>query len=196
VPHANHQIRARRSHRRLPRALALLIAALLMAALLLLAACAGGSSARTGPTATPGGASAPASTTTPPGQTAATADPTAFTTPGAAQGTAGLCAQPSSVSAQPPASIPAYPGATLRIGQSQNGAGLFGYCSSAGVSSVTIYYSEKLPAAGWQNVTDTAIDTTQQFTAYKGSSAQVIVTILPDSQIAGMTDIIIATSGL
>lgn len=193
MPHASD--RTLGGHRRLPLALALLIAALLMAALLLLAACAGGSSARTGPTATPGGASSTAGMTTPAGQTAATADPTAFTTPGAAQGTAGLCAQPSSVSAQPPASIPAYPGATLRIGQSQNGAGLFGFCSSATVAGVASFYAAQLPAAGWQNVSHNSIDTTEQFTASKGTG-QVILTILPDSQVASMTDIIIATSGL
>lgn len=192
MPHATNRARALGNHRRLP--LALLVASLLIGALLLLAACASSSSAHSGATATAGGSST-ASATAPSGQTTATADPTTFTTPGAAQGTAGLCAQPVSVSAQPPASIPAYPDAILRIGQSQNGAGLFGYCSSAGVSSITTYYSEKLPAAGWQNVTDTAIDTTQQFTAYKGSG-QLIVTILPDSQVASMTDIIVSTAGM
>jgi hypothetical protein len=193
VPPAGDGTPTRSNHKRLPLALALLIAALLMGTLLLLAACDSGPSASTRPTTTPGGASSIAGTTAP-GQATATADPTTFITPGAAQGTAGLCAQPVSVSARPPASIPAYPGATLRIGQSQNGAGLFGYCSSASVASVASFYAAQLPTSGWQNVSQNAIDTTEQFTASKGS-AQLILTILPDSQVAGMSDIIVSTSG-
>ena len=190
MPHASDGTRMLGARPRPP--LALLIAALLIGALLLLAACAGGSAAHAGATATTGATS---SATTPPGQATATADPTTITTPGAAQGTAGLCAQPVSVSARPPASIPAYPGATLRIGQSQSGAGLFGYCSSSTTAHVASFYATQLPAAGWQNVAHNTIDTTEQFTASKGSG-QLIVTILPDSQVAGMTDIVVSTAGV
>ncbi|MFI5273909.1 MAG: hypothetical protein ACHQ4H_12825 [Ktedonobacterales bacterium] len=159
----------------------------------LLASCAGGGGSTSGAaraTSTPaGGSSASASP-------AATASPStaAITTPGAPVGAAGLCALTPSVSAQPPASIPAYPGAKLRVGQSQNGGGLFGYCTSAGVAAVADYYTAQLPADGWQNVSGTTIDTTRQFTASRGS-AGLIVTILPDSQLAGNTDIILTTSG-
>ena len=57
------------------------------------------------------------------------------------------------------------------------------------------FYVSELPGAGWQLVSNTKIDATQQLMADR-STAHVIVTILPDSQVAGATDLVITTSGL
>jgi hypothetical protein len=169
--------------------------ALLLLALLLLAACSGGSSGQTTGGVGSLGSGAPAGTATSAGSPAATDTPVELTTPGAPVGFAGLCAQKPSVSAQLPAAVPAYPGAQIHLGQSANGSGLFGFCTNDGVAAVDSYYAAQLPAAGWQHVSNSTIDATQQLMADKGN-AHVIVTILPDSQVSGATDLIITTSGL
>src|SRR5262249_27131996 len=129
------------------------------------------------------------------GAPTATATPVELTTPGAPVGIAGLCTLSPSVSAQLPASIPAYPHAQIRLGQSSGRSGLFGFCTRDGVAAVGTFYVSELPGAGWQLVSNTKIDATQQLMADR-STAHVIVTILPDSQVAGATDLVITTSGL
>src|SRR5690242_15686661 len=116
---------------RLPRGLWL--CALIITLVLLLAACdsqAGGASG-------PPSSAAPTSTSAlagGPGPTAA-ASPSAQATTTGATGQVGfnsVCSQPAGVTAQLPASIPAYPGARLQISQAQGGNALYGLCSSDG----------------------------------------------------------------
>jgi hypothetical protein len=164
-------------------------------ALLLLAACSGDSSGQTSRGAGSLGNVTPVGSATNAGPPTATDTPVELTTPGAPVGFAGLCAQKPSVSAQLPAAVPAYPGAQIHVGQSANGTGLFGFCTNDGVAAVDSFYATQLPAAGWQHISNTTTDATQQLMADKGD-AHVIVTILPDSQVSGATDLIITTSGL
>ena len=160
--------------------------ALLAALALLLAACESGSGnvASHTPTATQTSATnTPNPNVTPP----------IISTPGAPVGIAGLCSLPPSVSAQLPADIPPYPSAQLHVASNQNGAGLFGYCSTAAVADVESFYVAKIPANGWQNVSTSTIGGTDQIMATQGSTS-LIITILTDSQVSGNTDIIIVTS--
>jgi hypothetical protein len=166
-----------------PMSVTLLLAVLA----LLLAACAGGASAAKSPTTTPATASG-SQTPTAPSQT-----PVTISTPGAPVGVAGLCALPVSVSAKPSSDIPIYPNAQLHVGSEQNGNGLFGYCSTATVADVANFYAAKIPANGWQNLSDTTIGGTDQLMASKGS-ATLVVTVLADSQVTGSTDIIIVAN--
>lgn len=170
--------------------------ALLLLAVLLLAACASSTSSgqTTGGVGSLGSVT-PAGPPTSAGPPTATDTPVELSTPGAPVGIAGLCAQQSSVSAQLPAAVPAYPRAQIRLGRNENGSGLFGFCTNDSVAAVDSFYAAQLPAAGWQHISNTTTDATQQLMADKGN-AHVIVTILPDSQVAGATDLIITTSGL
>jgi hypothetical protein len=165
----------------------------LLLLLLLLAGCAsGGGDVQITPVASRA-ATVSATLTLAPTATTPTASGT--TTPGAQQGAAEFCAQPASAPAQLPASVPAYPDADLRIGQSSGGYGLYGLCTRADVATVATYYAGQLPARGWQQLQTTSIAAVRQLSATQGS-AQVTVTIQPDAQLAGTTDIIIQTTGL
>ncbi len=157
----------------------------------LLAACASGGNVQITPVASPAG-TAPATLALAP-----TPSPTTslVSTPGAQQGEAEFCAQPPSVSAQLPPSIPAYPGAELRIGQASGGFGLFGLCTQDGVSAVAAYYASQLPSHGWQQVQSTSISSVRQVSANRAGAA-VSITIQPDAQLAATTDIIVQTTGL
>lgn len=164
--------------------------------LVLLAACDSGPSGAVSPGAangagTPGSASGGAQTP------AVTATPTtaAVTTPGAQVGASDVCVQPPSVSAQLPASIPAYPGARLRLGQSSGGNGLFGFCSGDSVSAIGQFYASQLPNKGWQQVQSNVNGAVVQVSGTKGSG-HVFITIEPDPQISGQTEIIILTGGV
>lgn len=180
-----------------------LIPALFMMFIALGAGCAGGGKANTSATQ-PGGAG----TGTTPGATmpdsglSATATvlaqtPTVTPKPGTGgqQGLAEFCAQPASVAVQLPASVPAYPNAQLRVSQTSAGDGIYGLCTADSVDAVASYYTAQLPAKGWQSPRSTTIQNVQQLTASQGN-AQVIVTIEPDAQISGTTQIIILTSGV
>lgn len=167
----------------------------LCAALLALAACdagAAGSSAST----QPAGAQSTALATQARGAEAPTVTPTtaAVTTPGAQQGTAEFCAASPNVSAQPPAGVPSYPGARLQLGQDADGSGIYGLCTGDSVSAVAQFYAAQLPAKGWQHIATSTNADVQQVQATKGS-AHMVITIEPDSQLSGTTDVIILTSG-
>lgn len=192
--------RARRTARRMRVRQTLgVFAALVVAvtALLALSACDGGQGGATQATAP---ASARATTTS--GQVAgipvATVTPTtgAVTTPGAQQGTAEFCAASSaSDSAQLPASVPAYPGAQLRLGQSAGGSGIYGLCTGDSANAVAQFYAARLPGKGWGQVTTNVNAGVEQVQATKGD-AHLIITAEPDAQLAGTTQIIILTSGM
>jgi hypothetical protein len=167
----------------------------LAAALLFgLASCASGSGSTVSGPGANGNASAGA-----PGL-AATEQPTptpttlTLTTPGAQQGMSEFCAQPPSVSAQLPASVPTYPSAQLRLGQSAGGSGLFGLCSGDSVDAVAQFYASKLSALGWQQVQTNTNGDVQQVSGSLGN-AQVFITIEPDPEVIGETEIVILTSG-
>lgn len=170
--------------------------ALLAAGIMLaLAACDSGSSgAASSTTTTPGGSLV---TTNGTGSPVATSTPTttADNTPGAQVGASDVCAQPPSVSAQLPASIPTYPGAQLRLAQASGGNGLFGLCTGASVSAADQFYATQLPNKGWQQVQNNINGDVEQVSATKGSG-HVFITIEPDPQISGQTEIIILTSGV
>lgn len=169
--------------------------ALLAVGVLLLAACDSGAGGAASPTSTGGGSLVSSNGT--PQPPAATATPTTgdVTTPGAQVGASDVCAQPPSVTAQLPASIPAYPGARLRLGQTSGGNGLFGLCTGDSVSAIGQFYTSQLPNKGWQQVQSNANGDVEQVSATKGSG-QVFITIEPDPQISGQTEIIILTGGV
>lgn len=168
-----------RVRRSLPTVLALLLAALV----LLLAGCESGPNYAPLPTATT--ASAAGSPTSNP-------TPETISTPGAPVGIAGLCALAPSVSTQLPSDIPPYPSAQLRVGSNQNGAGLYGLCSTASVTDVNSFYVAKIPENGWKNMSSTSIGGTDQIAATKGTTT-LTITILTDGQVSSDTDIIIVT---
>lgn len=170
--------------------------ALLMTGALLLAACDSSSSGAASATATGTGGSSVSANGTPQAP-AATATPTTadVTTPGAQVGASDVCAQAPSVSAQLPASIPAYPGAQLRLGQTSGGNGLYGLCTSDAVSAIGQFYAGQLPNKGWQQVQSNVNGDVEQVSATKGSG-HVFITIEPDPQINGQTEIIILTGGV
>lgn len=167
---------------------------LLTVSVLLLAACDSGSGGAGSPTATGSGGPPITSNGTP---LAATATPTtgALTTPGAQVGASDVCAQAPSVNAQLPASIPPYPGAQLRLGQTSGGNGLFGLCTSDSVSAIGRFYAGQLPNKGWQQVQSGVNGDVEQVSATKGNG-HVFITIEPDPQISGQTEIIILTGGV
>lgn len=174
--------------------------ALLALALLVIAGCSGGSKGNASATTSSG--SGTTGLSTPDNALSATATvlaqtPTVTPKPGTSgvQGVAEFCAQPPSVAVQLPASIPAYPNAQLRVSQTSGGNGLYGMCTSDSVSAVASYYTAQLPAKGWQQVQSSTIQNVQQLTASQGN-AHVILTIEPDAQLSGTTQIIILTSGL
>lgn len=179
--------------RRWRPALALLAALLVLTALAACDAGAGSSSAAT----QPAGAQSTTLATRAIATDAPTVTPTtaALTTPGAQQGTAEFCAAPPNVSARPPASIPSYPGAQLRLGQSAGGSGLYGLCTGDSVAAVARFYAAQLPPKGWQHVTTNTNAEVQQVQATNGS-AHVVITIEPDSQLGGTTEVIIIGDGL
>lgn len=173
----------------------------LVALVLLMAGCSGGSKGNASTTAT-GSAGETPGLSTPDGALSATATalaltPTVTPKPGTSgvQGVAEFCAQPPSVAAQMPASIPAYPNAELRVSQTSGGNGLYGMCTSDSVSAVASYYTAQLPTKGWQQVQSSTIQNVQQLKASQGN-AHVILTIEPDAQLSGTTQIIVLTSGL
>lgn len=173
----------------------------LVALALLMAGCSGGSKGNASTTATGSSGETPG-LSTPDGALSATATalaltPTVTPKPGTSgvQGVAEFCAQPPSVAAQMPASIPAYPNAELRVSQNSGGNGLYGMCTSDSVSAVASYYTAQLPTKGWQQVQSSTIQNVQQLKASQGN-AHVILTIEPDAQLSGTTQIIVLTSGL
>lgn len=174
--------------------------ALLALALLMATGCSGGS--KGGASATAGGPGGGTGTSTPDNALLATATalaqtPTVTPKPGTGgqQGLAEFCAQPPSVAVQLPASIPAYPNAQLRVSQTSGGNGIYGLCTTDSVSAVASYYSAQLPAKGWQQAQSSTIQNVQQLTTSQGN-AHLILTIEPDAQLSGTTQIIILTSGV
>lgn len=168
----------------------------LFAALLALAACDAGAGSASG-AAQSTSALSTASGTRVTGADVGAVTPTtaAVTTPGAQQGTAEFCAAAPSVSARLPTSVPSYPGAALRLGQSSGGSGIYGLCTGDSVTAVARFYATQLPAKGWQQVAMETNANVMQVQASKGS-AHVIITVEPDSQLSGTTEIIILADGM
>ncbi|MGH2514292.1 MAG: hypothetical protein ACRDHP_01415 [Ktedonobacterales bacterium] len=171
------------------------VALLAAGVLLLLAACDSGSGGAATPTATSRGGSTTLTNGTPPVIATATPTTAAVTTPGAQVGASDVCAQAISVSAQLPASIPAYPGAQLRLGQTSGGNGLFGLCTGDSVGAIGQFYVGQLGNKGWQQVESNVNGDVEQVSATKGSG-HVFITIEPDPQVGGQTEIIILTGGV
>lgn len=159
-----------------------------------LSACASGASGAASATATTAGSGVSSGGT--PLVSVATATPTtgAVTTPGAQVGASDVCAQPPSVAAQLPASIPAYPGARLRLSQTSGGNGLYGFCTGDSVSAIGQFYASQLPNKGWQQVQSDTNGDVEQLSGTKGSG-HVFITIEPDPEMSGQTEIIVLTSG-
>lgn len=169
--------------------------ALVALAALTLAACDGGSGGQVSVigTASPGTANA---TVTTGGTATAAADtptPTAISGPGAQLGSSQFCSQKPNVSAQLPASIPAYPSAELRLSQADGSNSIYGLCTTASVSAVIQFYADQLPGKGWQQLQRNSNDPAEQITARR-SGDSVTITVYPDAQIGNETDIIIQLS--
>lgn len=149
--------------------------------------------ATTGASATAGGSG---NTPTAVGQASGpTATPYEFGTPSAIQGTTDACAQATAApTASLPSNIPSYPNAQLTIGSTNGGSGVFGLCASDAVDAVASFYAAQLPAHGWQNLTNTVLDTSRQLTASQGGT-NLIVTISPDTTLQGKTEVLIIYSG-
>lgn len=183
--------RVRHARRRV--AGALVIAGLCAA----LAAC--GSGSGTGSVASPtasasggtgGGTSTPVAT-----QPGPTDTPFDFGTPSAIQGATDACAQTTATpSASLPNTIPAYPGAQVSIGSVNGANGVFGLCATDTVSAVDSYYVSQLTAHGWQKLTNTTLQSSQQLTASQ-SNTNLIITISPDTALPGKTEVLIIYSG-
>jgi hypothetical protein len=165
---------------------------------LLLAACASGGTGGAAPTATTGSAAngATASPTDATGATNPTTTPFGNGTPSAALGASDVCATtPTAALASLPSNIPAYPSAQVRIGETSGSQGVFGLCTGDSVSAVASYYAQKLPLAGWKQVTNTTIATSQLFTASVGQ-ANLNITISPSGAVQGETQIYIIYGGV
>lgn len=182
----------------------MVVALLATALLLVMVGCSGGSKGNNSATTGAGGSGGGGTTGlgTPDVGLLATATalaqtPTVTPKPGTGgqQGLAEFCAQPPSVATQLPANIPDYPNAELRVSQTSGGNGLYGMCTSDSVSAVASYYAAQLPAKGWRQVQSSSIQNVQQLTASQGN-AHLILTIEPDAQLSGTTQIIALTSGL
>jgi hypothetical protein len=167
---------------------------LTLLACLLVAACASSAGALTpGPTQSP---TAVASGTR--GATATPSGPTATPylagTPSGQLGTTDACAAAATPTAGLPHNIPLYPNGDLRIGSVSGDKGVFGFCTADSIAAVDTYYLQQLPAAGWQNVRDQSLDPSHQILASQGA-INLIITISPDSAIAGKTAVLIIYSG-
>lgn len=161
-----------------------------------IAGCASNTAARTptpNPSATARASASPDATASPTAGAAPTITPQG--TAPAEAGAGDICDQPANVSAQPPSSLPAYPGAQLHISFINNGNGLFGYCSHAQVSDIAQFYTSQLPGQGWGSVDNHTLQTYRQVTASAGST-QLTITISPDNSQSGVTDILITAQGL
>lgn len=173
-----------------------LVAVLLVAGLaLLLSACGDSSSV-----ASSGGSSGASGTPIPGvtvvvGQNSTTPTLNVVGGQGAQEGIADVCTQPPQVNASVPSSIPAYPGAKLRLSDLENGNGDFGFCTTASTSDIAAFYIKQLPGKGWQSVTSYNFSTGKQVTATQGS-AYLIVTMQADAHTSGETDILITVSGM
>lgn len=134
-------------------------------------------------TVNPGGPNLPLPTAAP--QVAATATAgTARTQAGATD----VCAEPVSITAQPPEFLPAYPGAHLHLTETNAGDGFYGYCASDAPDAVAQWYIQQLPGKGWQQITPTTISDVHQVTALQGST-RLVLTVAPDALTAGQTAI-------
>ncbi|HEY7983613.1 MAG TPA: hypothetical protein VID73_05560 [Ktedonobacterales bacterium] len=161
-------------------------------ACLLLAACASSTTTSgTIPTATVAASGTPRATDTPGGPTST---PYLSGTPGGQLGTTDACAANATPTASLPHNIPLYPNGDLSIGSVNGDKGVFGFCTADSISAVDTYYQQQLPAAGWQNVHDSALDTSHQILASQGA-VNVIITISPDTAVAGKTAVLIIYSG-
>ena len=168
------------------------LVALALGLALTLAACAGEPSqtAQQSPTAT-GAPGVLATTSSATATTSTTATATPISGKGAQFGAQDICSQPTRVSAQPPATIPAYPGAELHASQADGPNGFYGYCTSASVDAIAQFYVQQLPGKGWQSVKTNTIANVQQVTATLDST-HLTVTVEPDSINAGEADILIS----
>ncbi|HEX6122563.1 MAG TPA: hypothetical protein VFY89_05355 [Ktedonobacterales bacterium] len=163
----------------------------------LLAGCDGGSTART-PTASPsatGRQTPTASATTGGGEASPVPTLSPVATAQSQAGAGDVCDQAKNVTAQPPSSIPGYPGAELHVSFIQNGSGLFGYCSSAAPSEIANFYTQQLPGKGWSAVQSHPLGQYQQVTGSQGET-QLTITISPDARQSNVTDILITAQGL
>lgn len=159
---------------------------------LLLAACASGGADGGGtPTATTGTSPTSIAAATPSGPTAT---PYLIGTPGTDLGAADACTQTGTPTANLPDTIPAYPGADLRVGQVNGSNGVFGLCTTDSVDAVDTFYAAQLPAHGWQQVTNATLQTSRQLTG-KNGAASLVLTISPDGNIAGKSQILVIYSG-
>jgi hypothetical protein len=162
-------------------------------ACLALAACASSPSGVTTGTTTASAVAngTPRATDTPGGPTAT---PYLSGTPGGQLGTTDACDASATPTASLPPSIPLYPNGVLHIGAINGDRGVFGFCSGDSIAAVDAYYQQQLPAAGWQNVHDNALDPSRQILAAQGSLS-LIITISPDSAQSGKTAVLIIYSG-
>lgn len=123
-----------------------------------------------------------------------TATPYLNGTPGGQLGTTDACASAATPTANLPHSIPLYPNGQLSIGAVSGDKGVFGICTTDSIAAVDAYYLQQLPAAGWQNVHEESLDPSHQILAAQGAT-NLIITISPDSAVAGKTAVLIIYSG-
>ena len=165
---------------------------LLLLACLIAAACSSSSSsAGATPTLTVAASGTPRATDTPGGPTAT---PYLSGTPGGQLGTTDACVSNATPPTGLPHNIPLYPNGALNIGSVNGDKGVFGFCTADSIAAVESYYLQQLPTAGWKDVKDNALDPSRQIVAAQGS-ANLVITISPDSAFPGKTAVLIIYSG-
>jgi hypothetical protein len=135
--------------------------------------------------------SAPLATPTPGGPPT----PTITALPGAGNlaGATDICTSPITVSTTLPAEIPPYEG-QLRLAQTNNGDGVYGYCSTASVDAITSFYTAQLPGKGWQKIQTFTNNATRNIIATRGSES-LTITVSPDVVQTGSADLLIILQG-
>lgn len=116
--------------------------------------------------------------------------------PGAANlaGATDICTSAVAVSAQLPADVPPYHG-DLRLGQTNNGDGVFGYCVTDSVAVVAAFYNAQLPGKGWSGIQTFTNDATRNLIATHGSQS-LTITVSPDVVQTGHSDLLIIVKGM
>lgn len=123
--------------------------------------------------------------------------PTATPLPGAANlaGATDICASPVNVSTTLPPEIPPYSGGQLRLAQTNNGAGVFGYCAVASVDAIAAFYAAQLPGKGWSHLQSFPNGSARNLIATRGAEG-LTITVSPDVTQTGSADLLIIVTGL
>jgi hypothetical protein len=148
----------------------------------------GGATSTRSPAATATLSSMATTTTGPASQTG-----TALPGSGNLVGATDICTATVSVNTALPADIPAYD-AQLRLADTNNGNGEYGYCVNASVDAIASFYMTQLPGKGWQSIQKFDNNATRNIIASRGKE-NLTITVSPDVLQSGSTDLLIIEQG-